>query len=309
MIPFAAGARNEPLQGGTNGFQIDGASNGENVYLIDGVNTTNIQNGGVGKSFQMDFVEEVQIKSSSFEAEYGGALGGVINAIGKRGSNDWHGSLVTYLQTNALNANNGDRALRLNPATATNTTTRLDGSPEYFSAKKDYNTIVEPGYVVGGAILKNKLWIFSSYIPSVNTTRRTTNFTGANPGNQDSDTDCDAAQRVQSPGLRRDQQSPSVRLVELRLFPHHRPARRPGQQHSRTAQYRRFHRPQHASAPMPVRVNPLVRLQLRRRLDSDGQARGQRPLRILLQQQRTARHTAGIALRLFAGRVPPPRPI
>ncbi len=184
VIPFAAGARNEPLQGGTNGFQIDGASNGENVYLIDGVNTTNIQNGGVGKSFQMDFVEEVQIKSSSFEAEYGGALGGVINAIGKRGSNDWHGSLVTYLQTNALNANNGDRALRLNPATSTNTTTRLGATPEYFSAVKDYNTIIEPGYVVGGAILKNKLWIFSSYIPSINTTRRTTNFTGANPGNR-----------------------------------------------------------------------------------------------------------------------------
>jgi hypothetical protein len=119
VIPFAAGARQEPLQGGANGYQIDGASNGENVYLIDGVNTTNIQNGGVGKSFQMDFVEEVQVKCSSFEAEYGGALGGVINAVGKRGSNNWHGSLVTYLQTNALNANNGDRALRLNPATAT----------------------------------------------------------------------------------------------------------------------------------------------------------------------------------------------
>ncbi len=98
VIPFAAGARQEPFQGGTNGFQIDGASNGENVYLIDGVNTTNIQNGGVGKSFQMDFVEEVQIKSSSFEAEYGGALGGVINAVAKRGSNNWHGSLVTYFQ-------------------------------------------------------------------------------------------------------------------------------------------------------------------------------------------------------------------
>ena len=89
------------MQGGSDGFQIDGASNGENVYLIDGVNTTNIQNGGVGKSFQMDFVEEVQIKSSSFEAEYGGALGGVINAVGKRGSNNWHGSLVTYYRTTA----------------------------------------------------------------------------------------------------------------------------------------------------------------------------------------------------------------
>ena len=92
VIPFAAGARQEPLQGGTssrdNGFQIDGATDSENVYLIDGVNTTNIQNGGVGKSFQMDFIEEVQIKSSSFEAEFGGALGGVINAVPKRGSND-----------------------------------------------------------------------------------------------------------------------------------------------------------------------------------------------------------------------------
>jgi hypothetical protein len=182
MIPFAAGARNEPLQGGTNGFQVDGASNGENVYLIDGVNTTNILTGGVGKSFNMDFVEEVQVKSSSFEAEFGGALGGVVNAVGKRGSNAWHGTLVAYLGTNSLNANSLDRQLRANPATSVNTTTRLDATPEYLSQKKDYNTTVEPGYTVGGALMKNKLWIFSSYIPSISTTRRTTTFTGANPG-------------------------------------------------------------------------------------------------------------------------------
>jgi hypothetical protein len=109
LIPFAPGARQEPLQSNRDardgGYQIDGASDSENVYLIDGVNTTDIQNGGVGKGFQMDFIEEVQIKSSSFEAEYGGALGGVINAVPKRGSNDWHGSLLMYLRTNALNAN------------------------------------------------------------------------------------------------------------------------------------------------------------------------------------------------------------
>jgi hypothetical protein len=182
VIPFAAGARQEPLQGAGSGFQIDGASDGENVYMIDGVNTTNILSGGVGKSFQMDFVDEVQVKSSSFEAEYGGALGGVINATGKRGSNNWHGSLVTYYQSNALNNNNGDRALRINPATSRNTTTRIDGTPEYFSGKPDQRSIVEPGYTVGGALVKNKLWIFSSYIPSVDTTRRITQFTGTNPG-------------------------------------------------------------------------------------------------------------------------------
>src|SRR3954468_12866969 len=56
VIPFAPGARQEPLQGTTgnrtNGFQIDGASDSENVYMQDGINTTNVQNGGVGKSFQ-----------------------------------------------------------------------------------------------------------------------------------------------------------------------------------------------------------------------------------------------------------------
>src|SRR5690242_1199166 len=109
LIPLAPGARQEPLQGGregdrTNGFQIDGAADGENVYLIDGVNVTNIQVGGVGKSFQMDFVKEVQIKSSGFEAEFGGALGGVINTVPKSGSNSWHGEVKSYFETAKLDA-------------------------------------------------------------------------------------------------------------------------------------------------------------------------------------------------------------
>ena len=74
VIPFAPGARAEPLQGGTmgrdNGFQIDGASDSENVYLIDGVNTTNIANGGVGKNFQIDFIQEVDRKSTRLNSSH-----------------------------------------------------------------------------------------------------------------------------------------------------------------------------------------------------------------------------------------------
>jgi outer membrane receptor protein involved in Fe transport len=207
LIPFAPGARQEPLQGARtsreNGFQIDGASDSENVYLVDGVNTTNIQDGGVGKSFQMEFIEEVQIKSSSFEAEYGGALGGVINALAKHGSNDWHGELLTYLRTNALNANdpcasgytsgyvgsltgNGFSlvcGLRINPSFAgLSQSKRLDGVPEFYSPAKDQRRILEPGFDVGGPLFKNKLWLFSSYIPQLDTIHRITTFTGNNPG-------------------------------------------------------------------------------------------------------------------------------
>ena len=161
------------------GYQIDGASDSENVFLIDGVNTTNIQNGGVGKNFQMDFIQEVQIKSSSFEAEFGGALGGVINAVPKQGSNEWRGSLFSYIQSNGLNANNGDRGLRINPTlTQLNTTTRLDGTPEYYYAVRDQSYTMEPGYEIGGPLLKDKVWLFSSYIPQLVSTRRTTTIHG-----------------------------------------------------------------------------------------------------------------------------------
>ncbi len=199
VIPFAAGARQEPLQGGTssrgNGFQIDGATDSENVYLIDGVNITQIQNGGVGKDFQMDFIEEVQIKSSSFEAEYGGALGGVINAVPKHGSNTWHGALGLTLRNNALNANDACSSgytsagystvcgLRLNPRLpGLSSAARLDGTPEYYLPNKDDRSIVEPGFQIGGPLLKDRLWLFASYVPSIDTTRRLTTFTGANPG-------------------------------------------------------------------------------------------------------------------------------
>jgi outer membrane receptor protein involved in Fe transport len=189
VIPFAPGARLEPLQSGTAtagstlGFQVDGASDGENVYMVDGVNITNIQNGGVGKDFQMEFIQEVQVKTSSFEAEFGGALGGVINVVPKRGSNEWHGQLLSYLRSNAFNANNRDRVLGTDPdKPALSTTTRTDATPRYYMENKDQRTILEPGYEVGGPLWKNKLWILSSYIPSIDTTRRVTTFTAANPG-------------------------------------------------------------------------------------------------------------------------------
>jgi Carboxypeptidase regulatory-like domain len=77
VIQFAPGARQEPLSsrgrgnaagmaGSGAGFQIDGASDSENTYLIEGMDTTNIQDGGVGKNVPMEFVQEVQVKSAGF---------------------------------------------------------------------------------------------------------------------------------------------------------------------------------------------------------------------------------------------------
>lgn len=85
LISVAPGARWEPLQSTnlssttTAGFQIDGASDGENVYALEGMDTSDIYGGGVGMNVPLDFVQELNIRSAGFEAEYGGALGGVVN--------------------------------------------------------------------------------------------------------------------------------------------------------------------------------------------------------------------------------------
>lgn len=210
VIPFAPGARQEPMQssrtdsGRMNGFQIDGASDAENVYMTEGLNTTAIYGGGVGAQVPMEFVQEVQVKSSSFEAEFGGATGGVVNVIQRRGGPKWHGSVFTYYQGDPISANNlcANRAilstqaancfLRLQPGTALNNGTpgnlwadRLDGTVQQYVQKQDKWSTVEPGYEIGGPLLGTRLWLFSSYVPTLSWVTRTVNFTGLNPGPRD----------------------------------------------------------------------------------------------------------------------------
>jgi len=201
VIPFAPGARQEPLQSRRedqnrgNGFQIDGASDSENVYMVEGLNTTDFQTGGVGRAnVPFEFVQEVQIKSSSFEAEFGGALGGVVNVIQKRGGSAWHGSVFSYFRSDALNANdqcvtpgftNTQCGLRLIPNTGSNTGTTTSGTGvppltanpvEYYQQAKDHTRTIEPGFEIGGSLLKDRLWLFSSYVPNISSIRRSVNF-------------------------------------------------------------------------------------------------------------------------------------
>jgi hypothetical protein len=209
LIPLAPGARQEPLQSSRvdrmrqDGFQIDGASDGENTYLVEGLDTSNIQNGGIKQNVIFEFVDQVQVKTSGTEAEYGGAMGGVVNVIQKRGSNDWHGGLVAYYRANALDANDqcsttpqpvisesvvpsGQQLAcgqRYDPGTAVNNAARLDQATIYYNQKQDHYRTVEAGYEIGGPLYKNKLWLFSSYIPTIDRIQRSVLFTGAaSPG-------------------------------------------------------------------------------------------------------------------------------
>src|SRR4029077_1459283 len=121
VIQFAPSARNEPLEGnnvGSNGtggnapgsttngsdhgFSVAGGSDAENSYLVEGQETANLIGGYSHTNVPFDFIQEVQIKSSGIEAEHGGALGGVVNVVMKKGTNAYHGSLFTQFENDAM---------------------------------------------------------------------------------------------------------------------------------------------------------------------------------------------------------------
>lgn len=170
VVTQAASANFETKQGttGTGGISIDGASGSENVYVVDGVNTTNPQTGVQGKIVITDFVEEVQVKSAGYQAEFGGAIGGVINVVTKSGTNDFRGTLGAQLTDSSWG---GDRRpiLETDPANAQ--------AFRYAQYRTDDETVLEPTVSLGGPILRDRLWFFGAYAPSMRDTDRTIDFT------------------------------------------------------------------------------------------------------------------------------------
>ena len=78
------------------GLSIDGATGAENRYIVDGQDTTNLRTGISAKPVMVDFLQEVQVKSSGYNAEFRATTGGVINAITKSGSNMYRGDVGAY---------------------------------------------------------------------------------------------------------------------------------------------------------------------------------------------------------------------
>src|SRR4029079_8702932 len=153
ILTTRPGAQDEAKSGG---IQVDGASGSENRFIIDGMDTTNMRDGTSGKVMLLDFINEVQVKSSGYAAEYGGTTGGVINVLTKSGSNQFHGQAGTYYQNDSFY---GDRrpSSRFRPFAPSDFTKRQSGmlAPDagwtYWSPLGDF----------GGPIMHDKLWFYA----------------------------------------------------------------------------------------------------------------------------------------------------
>jgi hypothetical protein len=134
-------------EGRSLALTIYGATSAENQWIIDGVNTTNVFKGVQGKAINNEFVQEVEVMTGGYQAEYGRALGGVVNVITKSGGNEFHGDAFVYYDSTGTAAEaifkEGDSGV---------TTMRIAGG-----SRTDY------GADLGGFILKDRLWIFGAF--------------------------------------------------------------------------------------------------------------------------------------------------
>ncbi|MBA3231435.1 MAG: TonB-dependent receptor [Acidobacteria bacterium] len=166
LVAQAPGVNTEGRFGG--GISIDGASAGENRFVVDGVETTQMVNGSQGKSVVTEFIDEVEVRSSGYTAEFGGSTGGVINVVSKTGTNVFHGEGVFHFSGDALTASRRP-TLRLGLTDST--------VSEFVTFPEDDQTSIEPGFTLGGPILQNRAWFFGGYLPSITSTERTVTLT------------------------------------------------------------------------------------------------------------------------------------
>jgi outer membrane receptor protein involved in Fe transport len=124
---------------------VGGASGPENNYILDGVNTTDPAFGGSGANLPFEFVQEVEIKTGAYGAEYGRATGGIFNVITKSGGNEIRGDAFAYFTTKSF-----VRETKNLPFTG--------------SAANGFSEI-DAGFDIGGPIKKDKLWFFGAFNP------------------------------------------------------------------------------------------------------------------------------------------------
>jgi Carboxypeptidase regulatory-like domain/TonB-dependent Receptor Plug Domain len=123
-----------------------GSSPRDNLYTVDGASANDTTVGYMFLDIPYDMLEQTQVTSGGISAEFGQASGAVFNFITKSGGNTFSGGANYYLQNNTLSGNNLTDSLRAQGLTV--------------GSKPIQN--LDRGALLGGPILKNKIWFFGN---------------------------------------------------------------------------------------------------------------------------------------------------
>ncbi len=141
---FGAGATAQ----GLSQASVSGASVGENVFYINGLNITNFVNGIGGAPVPFDFYKTIEVRTGGYQAEFGRGTGGVINAVSKSGGNNWEFAIHGNYQPSSMRSTSPD-TVSGNVAGAVGSRGSLQLNEHVFEA--------------GGPIIKDKLFIYGLY--------------------------------------------------------------------------------------------------------------------------------------------------
>src|SRR5262249_13937032 len=128
-------------------LSISGARGEDNTYLLDGALIgdfrRHIPAGPSGALLGIESVQEFQVLTNSFSAQYGRSLGGVFNSVSKSGTNEYHGDAYEYLRNDKLDASKWEDNA--------NSRTKPPFRRNQFGA------------TFGGPVVKDKIFFFAAY--------------------------------------------------------------------------------------------------------------------------------------------------
>ncbi len=145
VVQIAPGVSSDahPENTSQGSITVYGSTGAENVFYVDGVNTTGVEYGFQGKELNFEFIQAIDVKTGGYEAELGRSTGGIINVITKSGGNELHGDVFGYYDADDLQSS-------ADPVVSTGGTTAG-------FTREDY------GLDLGGYFVKDKLWFFAAY--------------------------------------------------------------------------------------------------------------------------------------------------
>jgi hypothetical protein len=124
-----------------SGLSFGGNNGRGNSILVDGA-SADTNSGAARDVLSQEAVQEFQVNRNSYNAEFGGSSGGIVNIVSKTGSNDFHGSAFGYFRDDAFDAHN---AFDFNP-----------------NGQSPFNR-QQYGGSLGGRLRKDKTFFFSSF--------------------------------------------------------------------------------------------------------------------------------------------------
>ncbi len=145
-VPIGAGGRSyqnvlqqAPGVVGGGNPNVLGGNILENSFLVDGINTTDPVTHTFAFNLNFDAIQEINLQTSGFTAEYGRATGGIVNVVTKSGGNDFSGSADVRYSTN-----------------------KFSQKGDFFDPDQAESRNSPWGFTLGGPILKDRIWFFGN---------------------------------------------------------------------------------------------------------------------------------------------------